>query len=459
MAEVIIPETIIVHLGTPGSNAANLTVPFPEYIKNVASSEIYPTWPEQSIRANVLAQISYALNRVYTEWYPSQGYSFDITNSTAFDQAFVEGRDYFDTIVEIVDEIFNNYVVMQGQVQPYFTQYCSGTTVTCPGLSQWGTVPLAEEGMTAEEILRYYYGDVRVVENAPVQGIPASYPGVPLRIGSAGEEVRIIQRQLNRIALNYPGIPTIPQTNGIFDIHTRQAVLVFQQIFDLVVDGIVGKATWYKIKRIYVGIKRLGELASEGLTLEEVDRLFSRQLALGDSGNEVRIAQYYLAVISYFDPFIPQVLIDGEFDQNTLEGVLAFQRQYNLPQTGIIDRETWNLMMSAYNELLRQLRENGIDLDQVSQIYPGRVLTQGMQGDDVSDLQALINRAASINPWIPTVPQSGTFDQQTERAVLDIQASNEILPDNGAVGPLTWGYIVLLGTTPVDPDGAAQNTQ
>ena len=248
----VIPEYITVHLGLPDQPAENVRVRFVDYIKNVASSEIYPNWPESAIRANILAQISYALNRVYTEYYRSKGYDFDITSTTQFDQKFIQNRDVFENISQIVDDIFNNYVIKRGTVQPYFTQYCNGTTSTCDGLSQWGTVDLAKRGMTPEEILREYYGDdIEIVMNAPVANVPQSYPGVPLRLGSVGENVRIIKRQLNRIADNYPAIPRIPDINGYFDKATEDAVRKFQSIFNLTVDGVIGKATWYKIKSIY----------------------------------------------------------------------------------------------------------------------------------------------------------------------------------------------------------------
>ena len=208
----VIPQNITVHLGAPNENAQNVTVNFIDYIKNVASSEIYPTWPDEAITANVLAIISYALNRIYTEWYRSRGYDFDITNSTAVDQAFVPDREIYENISRIVDNIFNDYVVKRGSVEPYFTQFCNGTTSTCAGLSQWGTVTLANSGLTAFQILQNYYGtDIGIVENAPVADIAESYPGVPVRIGDFGNNVKIIQTQLNRIARNYPAIPKIPE--------------------------------------------------------------------------------------------------------------------------------------------------------------------------------------------------------------------------------------------------------
>ena len=196
----IVPETITVHLGAPSAPAANVRVPFADYIKNVASSEIYPTWPENAIRANILAQISFALNRVYTEYYRSRGYDFDITNSTAVDQSYVRGRDIFDNISRITDEIFNDYIRREGAVEPLFAQYCNGTTVSCPGLSQWGTVSLAEAGETPLAILQNYFGeDITLVQDAPIGGITESYPGIALRPGTSGNEIRRIQLQQNRI--------------------------------------------------------------------------------------------------------------------------------------------------------------------------------------------------------------------------------------------------------------------
>ncbi|MBQ9747141.1 MAG: peptidoglycan-binding protein, partial [Clostridia bacterium] len=266
----IIPETVRVHLGAPDAPAENVTVTFPDYIKNVASSEIYPTWPENAIRANVLAQISFALNRIYTEYYPSRGYDFDITNSTSIDQSFVDGRDIFENVSRIVDEIFNNYVRREGSVEPLFALYCDGVRTTCGGLSQWGTVTLANEGLTPIEILRRFYGaDIRLVTNAPVEALTPSVPSINLSLGSAGNDVAFIQRRLNRIAVNYPAIPKITPVDGIFGKETEDAVRSFQTVFSLAPDGIVGKATWYRIQYIYSAVKRLSELGSEGLRLED----------------------------------------------------------------------------------------------------------------------------------------------------------------------------------------------
>ena len=438
----VIPEYITVHLGLPDQPAENIRVRFPEYIKNVASSEIYPNWPESAIRANILAQISYALNRVYTEFYRSQGYDFDITSTTQYDQKFIPNRDIFENISRIVDDIFNDYVVKQGTVQPYFTQYCNGTTTVCDGLSQWGTVDLAKDGLIPYEILQRYYGnDINIVFNAPVADIRESYPGTPLRFGSVGEDVRVIQRELNRIAVNYPAIPRIPETNGFFGQDTENAVRAFQNIFNLTPDGVVGKATWYKIKSIYNGIKRLNELYSEGITPEEADRLFPQLLRPGDTGQFVRQMQYLLAVIAYFNDQIPLPPVNGIFDEATRESLLAFQRLNGLPADGIFGPATAPRLLEVYRATIANIPPN--ILPDNSLIYPGRFLLRGSRGDDVTDLQNLLIRAAAANNFIPTVTADGIFGPATEAAVRAVQ-QNQGLEVNGIVGPITWDRIVRL---------------
>ena len=260
-----VPEQITVHLGPPNADAANVTLPFTDYVKNVASSEIYPTWDESALRANILAIVSFALNRVYTEYYRSRGYSFDITNSTAYDQAFVNGRNTFENIDAIVDDLFNSYIRRQSFVEPLAAKFCNGTTVTCEGLSQWGSQNLAVQGYNSVQILRTYYGEnIEIVANAPIQGLVQSYPGTPIRRGSTGPNVLVIQTSLNRISQNYPAIPKISPVDGIFGSQTENSVRRFQQIFGLTPDGIVGRATWYALVRLYVGVNALSELRSQG---------------------------------------------------------------------------------------------------------------------------------------------------------------------------------------------------
>ncbi len=432
----IIPETITVHLGAPGTNAENVTVPFSDYVKNVASSEIYPTWPEEALRANIYAIISFALNRIYTEWYPSRGYNFDITNSTRFDQAFVKDREIFENINYIVDDIFNDYVVRQGEVQPLFTQFCNGTTSTCQGLSQWGTVTLANQGLTPYSILQRYYGnDIGIVENAPVGTRTESYPGVELTVGDSGNNVKIIQTELNRISNNYPAIPKIESENGIFGLDTENAVRKFQEIFSLPVTGRVDKATWYAIKRYYTGVKKLSELASEGLTLDEATIPFDTVVSQGMSGVPVRTVQYYLSIISYFNPAVTAPQIDGYFDSETLASVESFQSYYGLPVTGIVDNATWNTIDEIYTATVASLPQGYEGRN--AKLYPGYILTKGMQNESVYDLQSYLRLIASNINEVPTVALDGIFGEETENSVRRFQELYGI-PVTGAVGPLTW---------------------
>lgn len=437
----IIPETITVHLGAPGSDAQNVTVNFIDYIKNVASSEIYPTWPENALIANIYAIISFALNRIYTEWYPSRGYNFDITNNTQYDQAYVPNREIYDNISAIVDQIFNNYVVRQGTIQPLFTQFCNGTTSQCEGLSQWGTVDLAEQGLTPYQILQNYYGgDINIVENAPVGSTGESYPGVPLEIGDRGNNVQIIQTQLNRIAQNYPAIPKIPDVDGTFGVETEEAVRKFQEVFSLPQTGAVDKATWYKIKQYYNGVKGLAELASEGITLEEATVPYATQLSEGDSGIDVRTLQYYLSIIAYFNSDLQPVPMGGIFDSKTIDAVERFQEFYGLPVTGIVDNDTWNVIDRIYTETVEALPEGYQGSN--AKLYPGYFLTPGMRNDNVTDLQTYLNLIGKNIPEIPEVPITGFFGEQTENSVRIFQRLFGI-PVSGDVGPITWYQIAL----------------
>ena len=262
LSKVVVPEYIVVHDGPVNDSAAgNYYVRYKDYIKNVASSEIYATWPDDTIRANILAIMSFTLNRVYTEWYRNKGYDFTITSSTAYDHKWIYGRNIFASIDRIVDELFENYLSRPDVRQPILTQYCDGKRVSCPNwLSQWGSKSLADQGYTATEILRYYYGDNIYINSAEeISGIPSSWPGYDLDIGATGPKVEQMQEQLNAISNNYPLIPRIA-VDGIYGEETQKAVEVFQDIFNLPVTGIVDYRTWYKIQEIYVGVTRIAEL-------------------------------------------------------------------------------------------------------------------------------------------------------------------------------------------------------
>lgn len=349
LRQVVIPNPITVHLGAPSASAANVQVSFPDYVKNVASSEIYPTWPEASLTANIYAIITFALNRIYTEWYRSRGYNFDITNSTAYDQYFVYGRPIYESIGRIVDRIFNEYVRRQGQNAPYFTSFCNGTTVSCQGMSQWGTVTLANQGLTPIQILRSYYpDDVEIAETNIITGVLSSYPGTPLRSGSTGLDVQTIQTYLNRIRRNYPAIPAITDESGTFGDSTRNAVTSFQRIFGLSPDGIVGKATWYKISSLYTSVTRLSDLDSEGNTLGIGTVPPSSILRQGSSGPDVITLQYLLDVISEYYPGIPAPAQDGVFGSGTQQSVIAFQRAMQLTPDGVVGPLTWRTLYKVY---------------------------------------------------------------------------------------------------------------
>ena len=432
-----IPESITVHLGTPDSNAANVTLSFPSYVKNVASSEIFPTWPEAALRANIYAITTFALNRVYTEWYRSRGYDFDITATTQFDQKFINGREYFQNISYLVDELFNDYVRRQGSVEPLFTAFCNGTTTTCSGLSQWGTVTLANRGLTPYEILQYYYGsDIDIVKNAPVKTNLPSYPGIVLRSGSAGNDVRSVQIYLNRISGNYPAIPKIPSADGIFDQETENAVRKFQEVFGLQVSGAVDQATWYRITYIYTSVKRIAELDSEGVRYDEIENQYTEDLKIGMQSIEVSVLQYYLAVIGAYYAAVEPVEITGYFGEKTERSVKSFQRVFGLPQTGEVDRATRNDLYRAYQGIVDSVPPKYTAVA----LYPGTVLREGVSGESVRIIQEYLTYINRTYNNIPSVNNTGYFGPLTKQSVIAFQRQFGI-DATGIVGAVTWDKI------------------
>lgn len=437
--EIYIPENVVVHLGAPSSNAENITVPFTDYIKNVASSEIYPTWPEDSLRANIYAIISLTLNRIFTEWYPSQGYNFDITSSTSYDQAFVPGRNIFENISRIVDEIFNSYVSKQGNVNPLFTQFCDGRRVQCEGMSQWGTVELAEQGYTPIQILRYYYGDdIEINTASDVRNTSGSYPGAPLSVGDSGEDVRNIQNQLMRIRRNYPAITLIPSINGVFGASTDAAVRDFQEIFGLNVDGIVGKATWYKISFIFSAVTKLAEVSGEGLLRAFLGEVPDVTLQRGDRGNYVNLLQSILDFIAVFYPTVSSVSRDGIFGESTQNTLKEFQRTFGLEQTGVVSPEDWQVLYNTSLDIIRATTEYS-----PGQEFPGNDLSIGSRGDAVRLMQTYLNAISERFTQIPTIDADGIFGPATQRAVSAFQRSFQ-LPQTGIIDVSTWERIVQI---------------
>ena len=437
----VVPTGITVHIGPPEEAGKNITVPFPEYIKNVASNEIYPSWPADAIKANVLAQISFALNRIYNEWYPSQGYNFDITSSPAYDQTFNEDSQFFENISQIVDDIFNNYIVKGDQVQPLFAAYCDGINTTCDGLSQWGSVELARQGLSPTEILKRYYGnDIRIIYNAPVSPNIPSYPGFPFRLGSAGNYVRQLKVQLNRISNSYPAIPKIEDENIFFTTDMEESVKAFQEIFDLPVTGTVDKATWYEVKYLYNAVKKVADLASEGISIEEVEFPYGETLQIGDTGPYIRPLNYLLNFLSYFDTDIPKLNLSGEeFTEDTKEVVIAFQTSNNIEADGIVDKNTWNALLTSYNQTKGLIPEEYLYYE--DKLYPGIFLSLGMTGDNILNLQNFLYIICEKTHQIPGVRVNGTFDELTEESIKAIQKRYN-LPENGVVGPATWQKII-----------------
>ena len=449
---VFIPDFITVHLGAPtNTSARNVRVPFIDYVKNVTSSEIYATWPRNSLIANVHVIVTFALNRIFTEWYPSRGFNFDITNSTAFDQYFRPGAQIFDSISRVVDEYFNVYAHRQGFVNPFFTTFCNGTTATCPGLSQWGTVTLANRGMTPIQILRHYYpNDLMLTRTDNVQGITHSFPGTPLRLGSSGEHVRRMQNNLNRIRINFPLIPQIQNPNGQFGPDTEAAVRAFQRSFNLTQDGVIGRATWNEITRVFTAVTGLAALVSEGERYTIGENPPNVILRRGSRGADVRQLQFLLNFIAQFNNAVPTVIEDSVFDQRDENAVMDFQRAYGLPPDGVVGPATWNQLYSVY----RGIRENA-PLPSVPPVtppvtppvgaptppFPGTLLRVGSRGENVRLIQTYLNSVRSRVPGIPQLAVDGIFGPITQSAVIAFQRHFGLAPD-GIVGPITWGALI-----------------
>ena len=437
----VIPEKIVIHLGPPDSDAPNVTETFPDYIKNVASSEIYPTWPEAALRANILAQISVALNRVYTGFYRNQGKDFDITNSPAYDQTYVYQRDIYENVSEIVDEIFNSYIRKNGNVEPLFAEFCDGIEVRCNGLYQWGSVELADSGLDYLDILRKYYGnDIEIVSGAPVENLDFSAPVIPLKIGDSGSGVELMQIRLNRISKNYPGIPKIYPVDGFFDTGTEEAVKKFQEVFNLVPDGIIGAATWNSINYIYNAVKKLYSVNSEGLSLSEINTDYEKELKLGDSSRSVYALQYYLAYISLFYPTVSSPATDGDFGQGTDDAVRSYQKTFGLDVTGVVDEITWNSIQNTYNEILSRFPydfANGLILP-----YPGRVLRIGVDGNDVRAVQEYLNYISNTYTNIPKTSVDGIYGPSTATAVNKFVEVFGLPDSKGRVNAQVWNSII-----------------
>ena len=457
---VAFPDYITVHLGTPGDTSAqNVRVRFIDYIKNVVSSEIYPTWEPNAIIANTHAIVTFALNRIYTEWYRSRGFNFDITNSTSVDQYFKPNREIYSNVSEIVDGIFNVYARRQGFRNPYFTSYCNGTTSTCKGLSQWGTQTLAKRGFTPLQILHNYYPNDLELNTAPGGGVIESYPGTTLTIGSTGDAVRRMQNQLNRIAGAFPIIPQV-QPNGVFDENTAAAVRAFQRQFSLTQDGKVGRSTWNTIQQKFGAVTGLSELGGEGERIGLSPTAPTSTIRQGATGADVIHAQFLLNYISQFYPEVPSVIADNRFGATTAAAVRAFQTRFGLNADGVVGPNTWRRMYEVASDIIGTTPPS-IPTPPIepptppappvtptpptpgNPPFPGTLLRQGSRGENVRTLQQLLNRARVHYNAIPLLATDGVFGPMTNQAVRTFQLYHGLAVD-GIVGPLTWNALAGL---------------
>jgi peptidoglycan hydrolase-like protein with peptidoglycan-binding domain len=345
-------------------------------------------------------------------------------------------------VQNIARELFTSYISRRGFVEPLYAQYCDGIEIQCDGLSQWGSVELAEQGYSPYDILTYYYGNnIDIVTDAPVRGQTVTLPSYPLQLGSTGDDVRQVQIRLNRISDNYSAIPKISPPFGFFSYDTEAAVKAFQTAFNLTPDGIIGPSTWYTIQRIYSSVKRLNDLNSEGLQLSEVTQQFPGVLQQGDSGVGVSTLQYYLSYLSDFYTTIPRVSIDGDFGQSTKEAVIAAQSTFGLPTDGIVGEETWYRLYNAYIGIVSTIPLQYVEGNTVP--FPGVFLRIGAEAESVRLLQEYLSFISEYVPEIPAVNPTGYFGTRTQEAVVAFQNLYG-LPATGVVGPVVWNAITSL---------------
>ena len=435
------PLNITVHLGAPDEEALNVTVPYLDYIKKVASSELYPTWPEEALRANIHAISSIAMNRIFTEWYRGRGYDFDITNTTQYDQAYVHERGIFDSISNIVNEIFNEYIVREGRIEPLYATFCDGRISQCNGMYQWGSVDLANQGYSAMEILQYYYGeDITIAEQTAAGETVGTYPGEPLMRGDSGIFVFRMQHSLNRIHDNFPLIPELNIT-GFFSENTENAVKIFQEVFGLPVTGIVDRDTWYRIRYIKIAVTSLAQLVSEGLTSEELQELYSRIILEGGNRPIVAYIQFFINIVSQKYNTITPVEINRFYGPETTAAIAEFQRIMGLMPTGVVNQETMNFLFWAAYSILISTPVEEIRIPYLP--YSGVDLEQGMGPEypKILLLEIMLNFISARRPEIPPVEIGDVYGPDTAASVIAFQSIYG-LNLTGVVDEETWNKLI-----------------
>lgn len=441
---VYIPEQIVIHLGTPtNSDALNLNIRFIDYIKNVASSEIYSTWPPASLEANINVIVTFALNRIYTEWYRSRGFNFDITNDITYDMSYRYGGPVFENISAIVDNFFNVYASRRGLKNPFFTQFCNGVTVKCNGLSQWGTVTLANQGKAPIDILRYYYTeelDLEITDD--LESIIVLYPGYPLSLGSQGDPVKLMQNYLNSISNNYPLILKISNPDGTFNEDTTEAVEAFQNTFNIESTGTINEPTWNMITYIFVSIARLSELYNEAPRVPVSETPRNVTLSIGSRDPEVLEVQYIISYIALFYPTVSSARQDGVYGSNTRNAVIEFQKTFGLYPDGVVGVATWNKLYAVYNGIQKNVQIPTTPLLPGSQSpeYPGSPLILGSTGANVITMQSYLNAIGAMYPVIPYLVVDGILGVKTKGAITIFQKLNHIEP-TGDIDLETWNKI------------------
>jgi len=437
LPDVVIPQFITVHLGRRTATAANVRVPFIEYIKNVTSHEIFDTWPEQTIIANVYCIVSLTLNRIFTEFYRKQGRDFDITNSTTIDQQYTHGGTIGARISNIVDDIFNNYLAVVGHKEPFLALYNDGVVANFPGrLSQWGSFYDGRAGMNAWQIInKYYTQNLQLRQSDNFTGALESWPGSNLSVGSSGEHVRTMQRYLNRVLGRYTNIIINP-VDGVFGVSTQNSVRTFQEIYNLPQTGVINRATWFQISRIYAIEKGLWEMDSEGIRIGIGQTPPTQTIREGNTGRLVTELQYILDFVGMFYDDIPFVAETSRFDTLTTASVRAFQRHFRLTADGIVGPLTWRRLYEVYwgiraNTPHPQPAPPPESPDMPP--YPGTALRIGSTGASVRRVQQAINRLAHSYPGIPEVPVDSNFGHQTQTAIIAFQRIFGLNPDGADV--------------------------